>query len=84
MIAQLPNLNNILKRHGIHPKFHAEFRALVECGVTPGDELRTRLDCVDNYKAALDECLAELSKPLEDQFPPITRFESLDTEEFAA
>jgi hypothetical protein len=26
MIAQLPNLNNILKRHGIHPKFASSVR----------------------------------------------------------
>lgn len=73
MIAQLPTLDDILARHDIHPKFHAEFRALVECGVRPGKELRTRLDCVDNYKAALDEVLEKLSEPLEHQFPPRQR-----------
>ena len=64
MIAQLPNLNAILKRHKIHPKFWPEFRALMECGKRPGKELRTRLDCVANYKAALKEAMNELSKPL--------------------
>jgi len=64
MIAQLPNLNAILNRHKIHPKFWAEFRALMECGKRPGKELRTRLDHVANYKAALKEAMNELSKPL--------------------
>lgn len=82
MIAQLPNLNEIFERHGIHPKFRAEFRALVEDGVRPGRELLIRLDCVNNYKAALDEAKAELSKPLGFVFPPTT-FQSLREEEYA-
>jgi hypothetical protein len=86
MYAQLPCLKEILKRNDIHPKFHDEFRALVEDGIRPGKELRTRLDCVTNYKAALDEALVELSKGLDDQFPPSAfeslDFESLDLEEF--
>ena len=72
-IAQLPSLNDILARHSIHPKFHAEFHALIECGVRPGKELRTRLELVDNYNAALDDILAELSVPLNHQFPPTIR-----------
>lgn len=84
MIAQLPSLNDILKRHEIHPKFWPEFRRLVEDGKHPGRELRTRLNRVTNYRAALDEVLAELSKPLEHKFPPpITRYESLDLEAIA-
>jgi len=80
MIAQLPSLTEILKRHEIHPKFWAEFRQLVECGTRPGKELRTRLDCVTNYKAALDEVMAELSKPLPHRFlPAVTHYESLDS-----
>jgi hypothetical protein len=78
MIAQLRNLDGILSKHNIHPKFHGEFRALIECGVRPGKELRTRLECVSNYKAALDEAMAELSEPLDHQFPSSFRFESLE------
>jgi len=70
MKTQLPNLDRILKCHEIHPTFWPEFRALVECGVRPSKELRTRLDHVSNYKAALDEAMAELSKPLRHKFPP--------------
>ena len=40
MIAQLPNLDTILKRHEIHPKFWPEIRGLVEEGQRPGKELR--------------------------------------------
>lgn len=71
MRAQLPNLSEIFKRHGIHPKFHAALRALVESGKRPGRELLTRLEHVDNYKAALNEMKAELSKPLGLRFPPV-------------
>ena len=70
MIAQLPNLDTILKRHKIHPKFWPEFHGLVEEGQRPGKGLRTRLNRVTNYKAALAEVLAELSKGLEHKFPP--------------
>jgi len=84
MIAQLPNLNAILERHEIHRKFWREFRRLVEDGRRPSKELLTRLDCVTNYKAALEEIMAELSKPLHRQFPPtVTRYESLDLEGIA-
>ncbi|MEN6367623.1 MAG: hypothetical protein ABFC88_12485 [Thermoguttaceae bacterium] len=82
MIAQLPNLIAILRKHQINPKFDDEFRALVEDGVRPGDELRKRIAHVSNYTAALDEAMTELSKPLDRLFPSTT-FESLDTEEFA-
>lgn len=80
-VAQLPSLNDILAKHGIHPKFHAEFRELVQYGVRPGKELRIRLDSVNNYKAALDEAMAELCKPRRHQFPP-TVFQSLPIEEY--
>jgi hypothetical protein len=43
---------------------------LVEDGQRPYPTLRTRLNHVRNYKAALNEILAELSKPLEHKFPP--------------
>lgn len=76
MITQLPNLDTILKRHGIHPQFWAEFHALVECGVRPSSKLRTRLEHVSNYKAALDEMLAGLSKALPHKFPPPTQYQS--------
>ena len=81
MKTQLPNLDRILKHREIHPKFWPEFRALVECGVRPGKELRTRLDHVSNYKAALDATMAELSKPLRHKFPPPIQYESLHLEE---
>ena len=70
MIAQLPNLNAILKRHEIHRKFWPEIRALVEDGQRPSRELRTRLNHVSNYKAAVAEIIHELSKGLDHQFPP--------------
>ena len=70
MIAHLPNLDDILKRHEIHRKFWPAIRALVEEGRRPCKELRTRLHHVRNYQAALNEILAELSKPLKHQFPP--------------
>ncbi len=43
MIAQLPNLDALLKRHKIHPKFWPEMHGLVEEGHRPCKELRTRL-----------------------------------------
>jgi hypothetical protein len=84
------NLNEVCERHGIHPKFRREFFALVREGKRPGAEMLTRLECVDNYKAALDEVLADLSKPYAHLFEPsagkatvesFTRFESLVPEE---
>jgi hypothetical protein len=59
MIAQVPNLTEILEHHGIHPKFWPEFRAHVEEGVKPGKELQVQLDHVANYKAALREAIDE-------------------------
>lgn len=86
MIAQLPNLNAILNRHEIHPKFWPEFRALMECGKRPGKELRTRLDHVANYKAALKEAMNELNRPLGLKYSKArskapTRYESLTPED---
>jgi hypothetical protein len=73
VIAQLPNLDAILRRHEINRKFWPEIHALVEEGRRPCKELRTRLKCVANYKDALDEILTELSKPLDHKFsPPVT------------
>ena len=70
MIARLPNLNTILKRHRIHSKFWPEIRAFAEEGVRPSGEVLTRLRRVANYKAALKDILAELSKGLNHKFPP--------------
>ena len=86
MIAHLPNLNALLKRHKIHPKFWPEMHGLVEEGHRPCKELRTRLHRVSNYKAALNEILAELSKPLKHKFPPAdyrspVSYESLRSED---
>ena len=84
------NLTEVCKRHGIHPKFRPEFEALVLHGKRPGVELLTRLECVANYKAALDEVLDHLSEPYAHLFEPtaakatvfsFTRFESLVPEE---
>lgn len=68
MIAQLPNLNTILKRHKIHPKFWPEFRAYIEDGVLPGKELQTCLDYVANYKAAEKEAMKAIG--CDHTFPP--------------
>jgi len=77
-------LDSILKKHGIHSKFRTEFRAVVTHGKRPSKELLTRLDCVANYKAALDEVRVELSKSVRHKFPPpITHYESLDLETVA-
>jgi hypothetical protein len=86
MIAQLPNLDTILKRHAIQPKFWPEFHGLVEEGERPSKELRTRLGRVTNYKAAFNEILAELSKTLDHKFPPAdyqppVQYESLSPED---
>lgn len=69
MIAQLPNLNAILKRHAIHPKFWSPIRALVEEGQRPDKELTTRLNHVANYKAAVAEIIHVAGRGLH-QFPP--------------
>ncbi len=70
MIAQLPNLDTILKRHEIHPKFWPAIRGLVEEGQRPGPQVCRRLNHVANFKAALAEIMAELSKGLDHKFPP--------------
>ena len=70
MIAQLPNLDTILKRHKIPTKFWPEFHGLVEEGQRPGRGLRTRVNRVPNYKAALADVLKELSKGSDHKFPP--------------
>jgi hypothetical protein len=61
MIAQVPDLDTILKRHKIPPKFWPEIRAAVEENVRLSDELRTRLNHVANYQAAAKDILAALS-----------------------
>mgnify|MGYP006940530525 FL=1 len=82
MIAPLPSLNAILKKHKIHPKFWPEFHGLIEGNQRPGKELRTRLECVANYKAALNEAMDELSKPLGRKFASApSHYESLTPEE---
>ncbi len=68
MIAQVPNLNTILKRRGIHPKFWPGFRAYLEEGRQPSDELLVRLHHVGNYKAALKEAMHDIGNP--HTFPP--------------
>lgn len=68
MIAQVPNLDAILKRHEIDPKFWPEFRAYLEEGVLPGKELQTRLDYLANYKTAEMEAVRNIGNP--HTFPP--------------
>jgi hypothetical protein len=76
--AFIPDLDKKMKGFGIHPKFFAEMRALVEYGTRPGSELLTRLAHVTNYKACFDSLLAELSQPVVHRFPPIDHFESIE------
>ena len=70
MIARLPNLNDILKRHEIHRKFWPEFRGMVEEFRLPSKELWTRMNSQSNYGAARNEIAQALSKGMEHQFPP--------------
>ena len=70
MTARLPNLNAILKRHEIHPKFWPEFRAMVEEGQLPSKELWTRMNHVANYGAARDEIAGGVVQGLDHEFPP--------------
>jgi hypothetical protein len=70
MSARLPNLDAILKRHGIHRRFWAEFRGMVEHGRTPSRELWSRMNREANYGAARSEIAHELSKGMDCQFPP--------------
>jgi hypothetical protein len=86
MIAQLPNLDAILKRHEIPSRFWPQMHRLVEDGQRPCRTLVTRLNHVRKYKAALNEILAELSKPLGHKFPPAdyrspVSYESLRSED---
>ncbi len=68
MIAHVPNLDAILKRHEIDPKFWPEFRAYLEEGSLPGKELQTRLDYLANYKAAEMKAMRNIGNP--HTFPP--------------
>ena len=68
MIAQVPNLDAILKRHEIHRKFWPEIRAAVEEDVRLSDELRTRFNHVANYQAAAKDILAAI--PNDHEFAP--------------
>ena len=70
MRTLVPNLNAILKRHEIHPKFWPEFHSMVEDRQLTSRELWTRMNYVANYRAARSEIAAELSKGWEKQFPP--------------
>ena len=92
MIAQLPNLNTILKRHKIRPKFWPEIRAFLEEGVRPSEKLMTRLRRVANYTAALNEAVHEIG--CDHTFPPddyqssvsyeSLRFENIESEALAS
>jgi len=88
-MAALPALNDILAKHGIHPKFWPEIRQFVEERRWPGRELLTRLVYVANYKAALNDILAELCTRVDHKWPPADfrsqweqqRYESLSPED---
>ena len=68
----------ILEQHGISPEHWPAIKALALTGNRPATELRTRLLYVQNYKAALDEILAELSKQVKHKFPPPVHHTSLE------
>jgi hypothetical protein len=70
MVARLPNLNDILKRHEIHSRFWPEFRGMVDEFQLPSKELWTRMNREANYEAARSEIANALSKGTEHQFPP--------------
>ena len=70
MIAQLPNLDTILKRHEIHPKFWPEIPRLRRRGPAPQQGTGDPLEPRDQLQGGLKEILAELSKGLEHKFPP--------------
>ena len=63
-------LTRIFTQHKIDRTFWPEFCLLVRYGVRPGDELRRRLRNVNNYVAALNSILTELSKGIKHKFPP--------------
>jgi len=68
MIAQLPRLKEILKRHKIPPKLWPEIRAFLEEGIRPREELMMRLRRVPNYTAAVNEAVHEIGN--DHTFPP--------------
>lgn len=82
MRAFIPDLESKLTSFGIRPKFHGDFRALVEQGTPPSHELGVRLATVKNYQTCLDSLMAELSRPvIEKHFsaaPPVDHFEPLE------
>jgi len=86
--VKLPALDDILTKHQIHPTFWPEIRRFVEERQWPGRELLMRLTCVANYKAALNDIMAELCKQVDHKFPPAGfrsqweqhKYESLDPE----
>jgi hypothetical protein len=90
--ARLPNLDAILKRHGIHCRFWPEFHGMVEQGRTPSRELYSRMNRQSNYGAARSEIARELSKGMDCQFPPddyevppgYPLYESLNLEDIVA
>jgi hypothetical protein len=92
MSARLPNLDAILKQHGIHRKFWPESRGMVELGQMPSKELWTRMNREANYEAARSEIAHELSQGTDCQFPPndyevppgYPLYESLDPEDIVA
>lgn len=57
-------LNDLLIRHGIHPKFRNAFRTFVNDGGLPSDELGTRLKTCTNYAECLNDILERLSEPI--------------------
>jgi hypothetical protein len=63
-------LNAILRRHQIHPKFWPEFRGMVQEGLLPGKELWTRMNHVANFRAARDEIALKKSERYAREFPP--------------
>ena len=63
-------LDAIFDRHGIHPKFHAEFRDLVMGGQKPSIELKNHLKGVSNYRECLDEIFQQLNKRFDRFFRP--------------
>jgi hypothetical protein len=90
-LIQLPTLDDILTKHQIHPQFWPEIRRLAQEREWPSRELLTRLTCVANYKAALNDILAELCKRVDHKWPPADfrsrweqqRYESLTPDDAA-
>jgi hypothetical protein len=63
-------LNAILRRHEIDPKFWPEFRGIVQEGRLPGKKLWTRMNHVTNFAAARNEIALKLSERYAYEFPP--------------